>query len=82
MRTGKNVGEDGVRSNCPGRTIRVVSLFPGRGRAAPEDKLKACIDPDFQRGELCGKNAGRFAPPGVSCDRNALNGLTKKRRAA
>ena len=36
-----------------GRIIRVVSVFPRRGRQAPEDKLKALVDLEFQQGKLC-----------------------------
>ena len=36
-----------------GRLIRVVSVFPRRGRHTPEDKLKALVDLEFQQGKLC-----------------------------
>ena len=36
-----------------GRLIRVVSVFPRRGRQTPEDKLKALVDLEFQQGKLC-----------------------------
>ena len=36
-----------------GRTIRVVSVFPERGRCSPEDKLKALIDLEIQQQKLC-----------------------------
>ena len=36
-----------------GRIIRVVSVFPRRGRQTPEDKLKALVDLEFQQGKLC-----------------------------
>ena len=36
-----------------GRIIQVISVFPKRGRQTPEDKLKALVDLEFQRGKLC-----------------------------
>ena len=36
-----------------GRIIRVMSVFPRRGRHTPEDKLKALVDLEFQQGKLC-----------------------------
>ena len=36
-----------------GRIIRVVSVFPRRGRQTPEDKLKALVDLEFRQGKLC-----------------------------
>ena len=36
-----------------GRNIRVVSVFPLQGCAAPEDKLKALVDMELQRQKLC-----------------------------
>ena len=36
-----------------GRIIRVVSVFPRRGRQAPEDKLKALVDLEARQGKLC-----------------------------
>ena len=36
-----------------GRIIRVMSVFPRRGRHTPEDKLKALINLDAQQGKLC-----------------------------
>ena len=36
-----------------GRLIRVVSVFPRRGRQMPEDKLKALVDLEAQQGKLC-----------------------------
>ena len=36
-----------------GRIIRVVSVFPRRGRQAPEDKLKALVDLEIRQGKLC-----------------------------
>ena len=63
-----------------GREIRVISVFPRHGSETVEDKLKALADLDFRQGQLCASSAGHFRPFGVLWCRNALNGLTKKRR--
>ena len=36
-----------------GRIIRVMSVFPRRGRHTPEDKLKALVDLEVRQGKLC-----------------------------
>ena len=63
-----------------GREIRVISVFPRHGSETVEDKLKALAELDFRQGKLCAYSAGHFRPFGVLWCRNALNGLTKKRR--